>query len=204
MPGTNQSTEELIISKEEIRKDISLLKNNKAPESDPITAEVLKAGGELIVNMLHLIFLKIVNEENTPLHFSKMLVTPIFEKGDECLPGNYRAISLLFIPGKVLNKILLNKIREKTEVYTSDRQYGCRPNRGIVDAIFVVRQLIQKARERVTECHYHFVYFKGAFDTTWRKALWKMMGSIGINKKIVSIVGKMYDETTCAVALMDF
>ena len=67
-----------------------------------------------------------------------------------------------------------------------------------------MRQLIQKARERVTECRYHFVYFKSAFDTTWRKALWKMMGSIGINKKIVSIVGKMYDKTTCAVALMDF
>ena len=64
MPGTNQSTEELIISKEEIRKAISLLKNNKAPESDPITAEVLKAGGELIVNMLHLILLKIGNENS--------------------------------------------------------------------------------------------------------------------------------------------
>ena len=53
--------------------------------------------------------------------FSKTLVTLRFKKGDKCLPENYRAISLLSIPGKVLNKILLNKVREKTEVYTSDR-----------------------------------------------------------------------------------
>ena len=107
--------------------------------------------------MLHLIFLKIVNEENTPLHFSKMLVAPIFKKGDKCLPENYRAISLLSIPGKVLNKIPLKKIREKTEAYTSDRQYGFRPNRGTVNAIFIVRQLMQKAKERGIKCHYHFV-----------------------------------------------
>ena len=90
--------------------------------------------------MLHLINLKIVNEENTPLHSSKMLVTAIFKKEDKYLPGNYRAISLLSIPGKVPNKILLNKILEETEVYTSDQQYGFRPNRSTVDAIFIVRQ----------------------------------------------------------------
>ena len=112
-PGTEKSTKELIISKEEIRKAISLLKNNKAPGSDLITAQVLKSGREPIINMLHLIFLKIVNEENTPLYFSKMLVIPLLKKGSKCLPKNCRAISLLSIPGKVLNKILLNKIPEK-------------------------------------------------------------------------------------------
>ena len=114
--GTEQSKEKLVISKEEIRKAISLLENSKTPESDLITAKVLKAGGEPMVNMLHLIFLKMVNEGNTSLHFSNMLVTPIFKEGEKCLPENYRAISLLSIPGKALNKILLNKICKKTEV----------------------------------------------------------------------------------------
>ena len=44
MPGTKQSTEKLIISKKEIRKAISFFKSNKAPGSDLITTEVLKAG----------------------------------------------------------------------------------------------------------------------------------------------------------------
>ena len=46
IPGTEQSTEELIISKEEIRKAISLRKNNKTPGSDLITAEVLRANSQ--------------------------------------------------------------------------------------------------------------------------------------------------------------
>ena len=60
-----------------------MLKNNKAAGLDHITAEVLKAGGESIVSMLH----EIVNEENSPLHFSKMLVT-IFKKEINAFPKN--------------------------------------------------------------------------------------------------------------------
>ena len=76
-----------------------------------------------------------------------MLVIPVLKKGSKCLPKNCRAISLLSIPGKVLNKILLNKIHEKTGVYTIDQHYGFRPNRDTVDAIFIVRQLMQKAKK---------------------------------------------------------
>ena len=204
IPGTQQSIEELNITKEEVKNAISSLKNNKAPGSDLITAEVLKAGGEPIVNTLHLIFSKILKEETTPIHFSTMLITPVHKKGDKSMPQNYRAIALLSIPEKVLNKILLTKIREKTEVFTSDRQYGFRPNKGTVDAIFIVRQLMQKSKERGMNCHYHFVDFKSAFDTIWRKALWKMMRSIGVCNKIVNIVEKMYEKTTCAVVVDKF
>ena len=146
-PGIEPSLEELTITKEEVRKVISSLKNNKAPGSDLTTAEVLKAGGEPMVNTLRLIFSKVLNEETTPTHFSKMLVTPIYEKGDKSLPENCRAIALLSIPGKLPNKILLNKIREKTEIFTSDRQYGYRPNRGTIDAIFIVRQLCKSPKK---------------------------------------------------------
>ena len=90
-------------------------------------------------------------------------------------------------------------IREKTEVFTSDRQYGFRPNRGTIDAIFIVRQLMQKSKERRINCHFHFVDFKSPFDTICRKALRRMMRSIGICNKIVSIIEKMYEKTTCAV-----
>ena len=135
-----------------------------------------------------------------PIIFLEKASTTNIQKR-RCLRKSYRAISLLSIPDKVLNKILLNKIREKTEVYTSDRQLGFRPNRGIVDAIFIVRQLVQKAKERGIKCHYHFVDLKSAFDTTWRKALWKIMRSIGMKKKMVHIVEKMHAKTTCDVVV---
>ena len=43
--------------------------------------------------------------------------------------------------------------------------------------------------------------FKAAFDTVWRKALWKMLLSIGVDKKIVSIIEQLYSDTECAVVI---
>ena len=109
----------------------------------------------------------IITTEDTPSQFTKILVTPVCKKGDIGKPEDYRAIGLLSIPGKVLNKILLNKIREKTEPFTSDSQLGFRPKRGTVDAIFIARQIMEKAREKGIKLHFNFIDFKSAFDTIW-------------------------------------
>ena len=49
--------------------------------------------------------------------------------------------------------------------------------------------------------HFHFINFKAAFETVWRKALWKMLSAIGVSSKIVSIIRYMYDNTKCAVTI---
>ena len=60
---------------------------------------------------------------------------------------------------------------------------------------------MQKAKERRVELHFHFIDFKSAFDTVWRKALCKMMRAIGVSSRFVNILEKMYDKTNCAVVI---
>ena len=92
-------------------------------------------------------------------------------------------------------------MKRKTEEATGESQFGVRPGRGTVDAIFIVRQVIEKAQEHRVPLHFNFVDFKAAFDTVWRKALWKMMIAIGIDPKIVRIIESLYNETECAVVI---
>ena len=68
-----------------------------------------------------------------------MIVTPVHKKGNRTDPSNYRAISLLSIPGKVFSYILLQRIKQKSEEFTKENQYVFRPNRSTVDEIFIVR-----------------------------------------------------------------
>ena len=49
--------------------------------------------------------------------------------------------------------------------------------------------------------HFNFIDFKSAFDTIWRKALWEMLAHIGINKKIIKILEKLYENSKCAVTI---
>jgi len=53
---------------------------------------------------------------------------------------------------------------------------------GTVDAIFIFRQIIEKKK------YQSFIDFKAAFDTVWRKALWKMFKVVGVNPKIINIM----------------
>ena len=126
-------------------------------------------------------------------------ITPIHKKGDKLNAENYRAIALLSIPGKVFCKILMCRYSNIIEESISDSQFGFMPGRGTIDAIFIVRQIIEKAREHQVPLHIHFIDFKAAFDTIWREALWKMMIQIGIPQKYVTIIKNLYNDTNCAI-----
>ena len=105
------------------------------------------------------------------------------------------------IPGKVFSHILLQRIKQKSEKFTKENQYGFRPNRGTVDAIFIVRQIIEKAKECKANLHFNFIDFKSAFDTISRKALWKMLAHIGIDKRIIKILERLHENSKCAVTI---
>ena len=49
--------------------------------------------------------------------------------------------------------------------------------------------------------YFNFIDFKSAFDKIWRKALWKMLAHIGINKKIIKILETLYENSKCAVTI---
>ena len=67
-------------TKEEIIAATKKMKRGKAPGVDQITFEVLSAGGETIIDMLHKIFDIAWKQEKTPQDFSKMIVSPVHKK----------------------------------------------------------------------------------------------------------------------------
>ena len=103
------------ITKEEVQRSISVMKIRKAPGANAISAEVLKAGGDEMTKFLLMLFNKVWREENPPVEWSKMIVTPVHKKGNKTDPSNYGAISLLSIPGKVFSHILVQRIKQKSE-----------------------------------------------------------------------------------------
>ncbi|KAK3865205.1 hypothetical protein Pcinc_029177, partial [Petrolisthes cinctipes] len=154
-----------------------------------------------MVRVLHAIINKVWREEVTPTDWAKMVVSPVYKKGDPLDPENYRAIALLSIPGKVFWRVIGERMKPRIEEVLSKRQFAFRPGRGTTDAIFVVRQMVEKAREKEKHFHFNYVDFKAAFYTIWRKALWRMLEAIGIERKIVRIIKECYDKTQCSITV---
>ena len=97
--------------------------------------------------------------------------------------------------------MILSRIQDTIDNYLTEEQCGFRQSRGTTDAVFVVRQIVEKAKERRIALHWNFVDFKAAFDTIWREALWKCLRSIGMDKVMVDLIESMYKQTECSVSV---
>ena len=64
-------------------------------------------------------------------------MVPLYKgKGDMYEFSNFRGISLLSVVGKVYGRVLINRIRDKTENVISEVQGGFRRGRECTDQIF--------------------------------------------------------------------
>lgn len=179
----------------ETRQAIASLKNNKSAGPDGIPAEVFKHGGYLLTRRLHLLICHIWEGETLPQDWKDADIVVIYkQKGDRAVCGNSRGISLLSIAGKVLAKIMLNRlVKYISEAALPETQCGFRKTRSTTDMIFVLRQLLEKSREQRTDLHIAFIDLSNAFDTINREMLWKQLSKLGVPPKFLTILQQLHN-----------
>ena len=107
---TKNRIDHVTIENEEI---VILLRNinpNKATGPDGIPGQMLLLCDDSIGLPLQIIYNNILSTSIYPDVWRIANVTPIFKKGDKQLIENYRPISLLPICGKILEKIIFNRL----------------------------------------------------------------------------------------------
>ena len=86
------------------------LKTGKASGLDNIYAEFLKYAENFVVPFLTKLFNKLYDTSYFPLDWCKSVIIPLFKKGEDSNPDNYRGISLLSIVSKVFTAILNKRL----------------------------------------------------------------------------------------------
>lgn len=186
-------------TREEIAKAVKQLNSNKAAGPDYIPPEALKADIPVTVDILHDLFVKVWNEENFPADWREGHLVKLPKKGDLSNCNNYRGITLLSIPGKVFNRVILERVKEATDSQLRDNQAGFRKHRSCTDQIATLRLIVEQSIEWNSPLLVNFIDYEKAFDSIDRKTLWKIMRHYGIPQKIVSLIEEMYKNTTCRV-----
>ena len=91
------------------------MKNEKVAGPGGIPVEVLKADVNTSVEMLYSLFEGIWEKEEIPAEWKEGYLIKIPKKGDLSRCDNYRGITLLSVPGKILNRIILERMKGKVD-----------------------------------------------------------------------------------------
>ena len=165
---------------DEVQKAIKMMKNNKAPGMDIISAEVLKEGGDEVSRWILRICNKIMDTKEVPTDLRNGIIVKLPKKGDLTDLNNWRGLTLLSVPGKVFVLILLNRLKNAIDDKMREEQAGFRPGRSCTDQIFALRRIVEKTIEFQQEVHFNFIDFEKAFDSVDRECLWKIVAWYGI------------------------
>jgi len=180
------------------------MSSGKTPGIDGIPAEVLKYGGPSLVTHLTDLIAKIWEDEAVPQDFKDALLAHVYKhKEDRACCDNHRGISLLCIAGKVLARVLLNRLND--HVHSNNiipaSQCGFRAGRGTTDMIFTARHLQEKCREQHCDLYMIFIYVTKAFDSGNRQVLWQVLSQISCPDKFVKIIASVAATTKALSAI---
>ena len=111
-------------------------------------------------------------------------VITIPKKGNLQQCQNYRTISLISHPSKVMLKITLNRLKPQAEII-AEEQAGFRAGRSTTEQIFNPRILCEKYLQHQQNLYHVFIDFREAFDRVWHAALCTTMKKYNISSNLI-------------------
>ena len=112
------------------------MKKGKLAGVDNIPAEMVQAGGEDVITVFTTICNTIWQTGEWPTPWTRSLVTTLSKKGNLQQCQNYRTLSLIGHPSKVMLKIILNRLKLQAEKIIAEEQAGFRAGRSTTEQIY--------------------------------------------------------------------
>ena len=137
-----------------VQRTTSQMPSGKAPGSDGLPPELFKSGCPDIIDKLVALYQSICSSGS--VEFKDALIAHIFKrKGDRSVCGDHHRISLLSIPGKILARVILNRLTQHISENNILPKSQCSfwSGRSIMDMIFTARQLQEKCHEQLQAVH---------------------------------------------------
>ena len=105
---------------------------------------------ECIKRLLELVS-NVWRECKVPADWCDAVLVSIPKKGDLSSCDNWKGIALLDVVGKVVARVLQERLQKIAEDKLPESQCGFRKGRGCTDMIFTIRQLVEKSWEHTAK-----------------------------------------------------
>ena len=185
------------ISKEEVCKQASKTKNDKASDAAGVVAEMIKFAGETLFVMIADLFNDILlHGALPPDEWKRTRMKVLFKKGDTKAPCNYRPIALLQILYKLFSRVLHERLKPFLLPEQSIDQAGFRSSFSCEDHLLTMVLLYEKMAEHNLSLWIAVVDFEKAFDSVEHEAIWEAMLAQHAPSEYVAVLQKIYEGQT--------
>lgn len=161
------------ITVDELKTVVTKMKST-APGLTGINKQVIMECSQSMIERLIDIFNASLSAGYFPDKFKEAVLVMIPKPGKtDTTPENYRPVSLLEVPGKLLEKIINRRLRLHLESngLHNPRQYGFRPQKDTTKAIALIYETIAQSLSRREQCCLVLRDVSKAFDKVWHEGL---------------------------------
>ena len=193
----------------ETKKALRSMANGKAMGPDELLAELLKLGlfdsSHEILLAFHDIIVAVWMTGEVLQEWKYATIKVLHKKMDRTECSNYRGLSLVAHAGKVLLKIVANRLGDFCEEagILPEEQCGFRPHRSTNDMMFVLRRLQELGRTSNTSLEICFIDLAKAYDSVARVLLWEVLARFGVSPRMMKVIHMLHDGMRARVQLDD-
>ncbi|GJS42415.1 retrovirus-related pol polyprotein LINE-1 [Tanacetum coccineum] len=92
---------------------------------------------------------------------------------------------------RLSKRVIKRRVRQETEVL--ENQFGFMPRRSLMEAIHIIRTLMENYRERQKDLHLAFLDLEKAYGSVLRELIWKTLRDKGTPMKYIKVIQDMYE-----------
>lgn len=189
---------ESVPTQEEVESAMRKLRNQKSQGVDKCPLEGLKYGRQSPRLMEYIMFLigLVWSTLAVPALWLKGIITALHKKHSFSDPANYRGITITANLSRLIPIIILDRTREAYNRLLEACQCGFRPGVGCDDAIFVLRNVLERTAAKTVVI---YVDLTAAYDTLNRNMMYKILSLRLGTTHLVALIKSIYENTTCTI-----
>ena len=188
---------------QEIKNAVASMGNKKAPGEDGITGEIFKGLVGILPRYITAIYNSCFRRGIFPSRWKNAVILPITKPGKDGSDdvSKFCPISLLDIGGKVLEKIVINRINHVfSQGFMNENPFGFTPQKGTIDAAMVIKAIVQEGLAAGEVRALVSLDVQGAFDAAWWPGILKELRTCGCPKNLYELTKSYFTQRAATLS----
>ncbi|CAI5975628.1 unnamed protein product [Closterium sp. NIES-65] len=183
-------------SEEEVKAAFFSMARNKSPGGDGLLKELFECHWDLLGGSFMAMVKDFEVSASLPAELKEAVTILLHKNGDRDQLNNYRPITLLNFTYKVLAKVLADRMKRILHQVISPEQCGFLPGRCLSDAVALVADIIDVAKNEKADRYMLLVDFQKSFDSVSRDFLFQVLRKMGFLEQYVGWIEGLHENTT--------